>query len=124
MYSSPPKHGSSIVKTVLSDETLRPQYYAECAQMANRIQEMRDKLVQKLADVGSTHDWTHVASQMGMFAFTGMSKDMCDQLTSEYAIYLTKDGRISLAGLTNDNLEYVATSIHAVTKGKSITNED
>jgi len=56
-----------------------------------------------------------------MFAFTGMTSDMCDQLTSEYAIYLTRDGRISLAGLNEKNIDYVAQAIHAVTDGKSLT---
>jgi aspartate aminotransferase len=121
MYSSPPRHGSSIVKTVLSDSQLTSQYYDECAEMAERIQDMRTKLVEKLQEVGSTHDWSHVNGQIGMFAFTGMSKAMCNQLTDDYEIYLTKDGRISLAGLNDDNLEYVAQAIHAVSDGKSIS---
>jgi aspartate aminotransferase, mitochondrial len=121
MYSSPPRHGSSIVKTVLSDPKLTAQYYDECATMATRIQHMRHELVDKLKQVGSQHDWSHVLKQIGMFAFTGMSEEMCDQLTSEYAIYLTRDGRISLAGLNEQNIEYVAKAIHAVTEGKSIT---
>lgn len=122
MYSSPPKHGSSIVKTVLSDEGLTDQYYKECALMADRIQSMRTRLVEALVAAGSTHDWSHVTQQIGMFAFTGMSAEMCDQLTKEYAIYLTRDGRISIAGLNDYNLEYVADAVHAVTDGKSITS--
>ena len=123
MYSSPPRHGSSIVKTVLSDAQLTSQYYEECEQMAQRIQDMRTKLVAKLKEVGSSHDWSHVTGQIGMFAFTGMSKEMCDQLTRDYEIYLTKDGRISLAGLNDGNLEYVAKAIHTVSDGKSIAEQ-
>lgn len=122
MYSSPPLHGSSIVRTVLSDEALTAQYYQECSLMADRIQEMRTKLVDTLKSVGSTHDWSHVTNQIGMFAYTGMSSDMCDRLTNEYAIYLTKDGRISVAGLNDGNVDYVAKAIHDVTDGKSITS--
>jgi len=121
MYSSPPRHGSSIVKRVLEDESLSSQYYDECAHMADRIKKMRSRLVEALKAAGSTHDWSHVASQIGMFAYTGMSPDMCDKLTDEYAIFLTKDGRISIAGLNDSNLQYVAEAIHAVTNGKSIT---
>ena len=51
----------------------------------------------------------------------GMNSDMCDVLTSEYSIYLTRDGRVSLAGLNEKNIEYVANAIHSVTAGKSIT---
>lgn len=121
MYSSPPIHGASIVKTVLSDEGLSEQYYKECALMADRIGSMRQLLVNKLAEKGSTHDWSHITSQIGMFAFTGMSKEMCDELTEKYFIFLTKDGRISLAGLNEGNVEYVAGAVHAVTDGKSLT---
>jgi len=121
MYSSPPKHGSSIVRTVLSDPKLTKQYYQECSTMAYRIQTMRTRLVEALKAAGSTHDWSHVTEQIGMFAFTGMSAEMCDELTSKYAIYLTRDGRISIAGLNDGNLEYVAKAIHDVTDGKSIT---
>uniref|UniRef100_A0A7S2MEE3 aspartate transaminase n=1 Tax=Helicotheca tamesis TaxID=374047 RepID=A0A7S2MEE3_9STRA len=121
MYSSPPIHGSSIVRTVLTDDELRGQYYEECSHMAGRIKQMRLLLVEKLKEAGSVHDWSHVTNQIGMFAFTGMNSDMCDELTSEYAIFLTRDGRISLAGLNDNNVEYVAKAIHSVTDGKSIT---
>ena len=47
---------------------------------------------------------------------------MCDELTANYSIFLTRDGRISLAGLNDNNIEYVAKAIHAVTDGKSITS--
>lgn len=121
MYSSPPVHGSSIVRTVLTQEQLTKQYYEECALMANRIASMRTLLVEELKKAGSVHDWSHITSQIGMFAYTGMNSAMCDQLTSEYSIFLTRDGRISLAGLNQKNVAYVAKAIHSVTDGNSIT---
>jgi aspartate aminotransferase len=123
MYSSPPRHGSSIVKTILNDETLKAQYYEECASMSRRIQKMRVQLVQTLNEVGSTHDWSHVTKQIGMFAFTGLSEEMCKQLTLKYYIFLTTNGRISIAGLNDSNVKYVAKAIHAVSAGNSITLE-
>mmetsp|Transcript_24520 Transcript_24520/g.35904 ORF Transcript_24520/g.35904 Transcript_24520/m.35904 type:complete len:442 (+) Transcript_24520:78-1403(+) len=123
MYSSPPIHGSSIVKTVLGSDTLRPQYYEECESMAKRIRQMRELLVEKLKKAGSTHDWSHVLEQIGMFAYTGMNSDMCDTLTKEHSIFLTRDGRISLAGLNPNNVDYVAKAVHDVTDGKSICKE-
>ena len=71
MYSSPPVHGASIIKVVLSDEELTSEYYTNCEEMAHRIRAMRVKLVDVLKEVGSTHDWSHVTEQIGMFAFTG-----------------------------------------------------
>ena len=82
MYSSPPIHGSSIVKTVLTDEKLTKQYYEECAFMANRIGSMRTLLVDELKKAGSTHDWSHITSQIGMFAYTGKWQDLYLKQTS------------------------------------------
>jgi aspartate aminotransferase, mitochondrial len=121
MYSSPPKHGAALVRTVLADPALAAQYTAECRRMAERIAAMRQRLVRALAAAGSTHDWSHIQQQIGMFAFTGMSSAMCDRLTQEYAIFLTRDGRISLAGLNEGNVDYVARAVHTVTEGQSIT---
>jgi aspartate/tyrosine/aromatic aminotransferase len=54
-----------------------------------------------------------------MFAFTGLNKEMVEQLRNEYAIYMTADGRISICGLNTKNLDYIAESFHAVTKDKT-----
>lgn len=120
MYSSPPRHGSSIVKTILNDATLTKQYRDECAQMARRIQDMRVRLVVALQAAGSTHDWSHITSQIGMFAFTGLNVAQCRRLTDDFAIFLTTNGRISMAGLNPGNLEYVAMAIHAVSKDNGL----
>ena len=39
-----------------------------------------------------------------------------ERLTKDYSIYLTKDGRISMAGVTSKNVEYLAHAMHEVTK--------
>ena len=72
----------------------------------------------------SSHNYSQLVFISGMFAYTGMSAEMCDTLTEKYAIYLTRDGRISLAGLNPSNIEYVANAIHDVTDGKSITESE
>jgi aspartate/tyrosine/aromatic aminotransferase len=53
-----------------------------------------------------------------MFAFTGLNKEMVDKLRNDDHIYMTADGRISIAGLNTKNLDYVADSFHRVTKDK------
>merc|ERR1711865_519349 len=77
-YSNPPIHGAHIVKTILSDPVLEKQWYAECKGMAYRIIGMRELLVGKLAEAVSAKDWGHITSQIGMFAFSGLSKDQVD----------------------------------------------
>jgi len=81
---------------------------------------MRFGLVEKLKQKGSLHNWNHINNQIGMFAFTGITSQMVDELREKYHIYMTSDGRISLTGLNTRNLEYVADCFHAVTHGKSL----
>ena len=82
--------------------------------------EMRAALRNGLADRGNEHDWSHVTSQIGMFAYTGMSTDQVMDLRSNDGIYMTADGRISIAGLNTGNLDYVAKCFHRVTKANGI----
>mmetsp|Transcript_12497 Transcript_12497/g.21805 ORF Transcript_12497/g.21805 Transcript_12497/m.21805 type:complete len:117 (-) Transcript_12497:291-641(-) len=116
MYSNPPVHGARIVSAVLSDPELEAKWRAECKGMADRIIDMRNALKSELEKAGSTKDWSHVTSQIGMFCFSGMTKEQVGRLREEFSIYLTGDGRISMAGLTSSNIAYVANAIHEVTK--------
>lgn len=49
-----------------------------------------------------------------VFCYTGLSKEQVARLKDEYHIYITADGRISMAGITSANVEYVAKAMHAV----------
>lgn len=86
--------------------------------MSGRMNTMRHGLVDKLKALGNEHNWSHVTSQIGMFAFTGLNKDQVNELREKYAIYMTMDGRISIAGLNTGNLDYVSEAFHKVTHGK------
>ena len=66
--------------------------------------------------LGSSRDWKHITDQIGMFAFTGMTPAQVEQITKDYSVYLTKDGRISIAGITSGNVGHLAEAMHAVTK--------
>jgi aspartate aminotransferase len=116
-YSNPPAHGARIVDTILSDPVLKPQWYAECKSMADRIISMRTLLRNTLEnDLKSRHSWKHVTDQIGMFAFTGLDKDQVIKMKEKHHIYMTADGRISVAGVTAKNVRYIAEAIHDVTK--------
>jgi len=116
-YSNPPAQGARIVDTILSDAVLKPQWYAECKSMADRIILMRKLLRDTLEkDLKSPHSWKHVTDQIGMFAFTGLSKEQVQKMRDVHHIYMTADGRISVAGVTKSNVRYVAEAIHDVSK--------
>ncbi|KAF5397679.1 Aspartate aminotransferase mitochondrial [Paragonimus heterotremus] len=84
--------------------------------MADRIISMRQSLVQLLAKEGSQRDWSHIVNQIGMFCFSGLTPEQVDRLTQDYSIYLTRDGRISIAGLSSSNVHHLAHAMHQVTK--------
>ena len=46
--------------------------------MAERIIAMRAALRAALSTAGSTRDWSHVTSQIGMFCFSGMCAETVD----------------------------------------------
>ncbi|XP_022344823.2 aspartate aminotransferase, mitochondrial-like [Crassostrea virginica] len=116
MYSSPPIHGARIVTKVLTTPELKNLWLGEVKGMADRIITMREKLVAGLAKEGSSRNWQHIIDQIGMFCFTGLKPDQVERLTKEFSIYLTKDGRISVAGVSSSNVDYLARAMHAVTK--------
>jgi aspartate aminotransferase len=51
-----------------------------------------------------------------MFCFSGLNTEQVDRLMKEFSIYFTKDGRISMVGVTSKNVDYLASAIHEVTK--------
>ena len=116
MYSNPPRHGVQIVNTILGDATLKASFVKECKQMADRINDMRGELKSNLVAAGSTRNWDHVTTQIGMFAFSGMTKEEVLAMREKHSVYCTNDGRISMAGVTTGNVKYLAEAIHDVTK--------
>jgi len=50
-----------------------------------------------------------------MFSFTGLTTAQSEAMVSKHHVYMTKNGRISVAGLTTKNVEYVARAIKDVT---------
>ena len=119
IYSNPPIHGARIVDIILGDKELTQMWHNDLKHMSGRMAQMRTGLVKALKDLGNEHNWKHVTDQIGMFAYTGLNKDQVNELREKYAIYMTMDGRISIAGLNTGNLAYVADAFHKVTHGKA-----
>ncbi|WFD29446.1 aspartate transaminase [Malassezia sp. CBS 17886] len=116
MISNPPLHGARTVSMILSDLALRKQWLTEVNGMADRIKAMRATLKDLLVNTHhSKHNWDHITSQIGMFAFLGISPPQVHQLVNDYHVYLTENGRISVAGITEDNVQHLAESIYKVT---------
>jgi len=116
MYSNPPRHGARIAAEVMTNPELRAEWLVDVKGMADRIITMRTQLRDGLTKEGSSHNWQHITDQIGMFCFTGMTPDQVANITKNHSVYLTKDGRISMAGISSKNVGYLAAAMHDVTK--------
>ncbi|KAF3662030.1 Aspartate aminotransferase, mitochondrial [Capsicum annuum] len=116
MYSSSPVHGPLLVSTILNDADLKALWEEEVKFMVDRLIRMRITLRRTLEELNSSASWEHITKQVGMFYFSGLSPEEVRQLQRDFHIYMTIDGRISMAGVTSTNVDYLASAIHEVTK--------
>jgi len=108
-YSSPPAHGAYVTQIILNSPELIAEWKEELKGMAGRIYDMRKKIYEALRERGV--EWPHVMKQIGMFSYTGLTTDQVNILITKHHIYLTADGRISLAGLNSSNVNQLADAV-------------
>jgi len=112
-YSNPPVHGGKVVATVLTTPELRQLWEAELAGMRVRIKEMREAFVAKLKAKAPSHDFDFVRDQVGMFSYSGLTKEQVGKLR-EQSIYAVDTGRICVAALNSRNIDTVIDAIAKV----------
>jgi aromatic-amino-acid transaminase len=113
-YSNPSSHGGQVVALVLSNPELRSKWEGELADMRGRIQRMRTLFVQKLKSRGITRDFSFIEQQTGMFSYSGLELDKVRRLRSEFGLYIVDSGRICVAAMNENNLDYISEAIAAV----------
>jgi aromatic-amino-acid transaminase len=112
-YSNPPVHGGKVVATALATPELRQLWEDELAGMRVRIKEMRDTFVRKLKEKAPGHDFEFVREQVGMFSYSGLTKEQVAKLR-EQSIYAVDTGRICVAALNSKNIDTVVDAIAKV----------
>jgi len=113
-YSNPPIHGGTVVAMVLNTPELRALWEKELGEMRVRIKAMRQKLVDGLKAAGVKQDMGFITQQIGMFSYSGLSKDQMVRLRNEFGVYGTDTGRMCVAALNSKNIDYVCASIAKV----------
>uniref|UniRef100_L2GDL5 aspartate transaminase n=1 Tax=Colletotrichum fructicola (strain Nara gc5) TaxID=1213859 RepID=L2GDL5_COLFN len=114
--SNPPLYGARVASTVLNDPALFAEWEDNLRTMSGRIIEMRKVLRAKLEELGTPGTWNHITDQIGMFSFTGLSEAQVLKLREDAHVYMTKNGRISMAGLNTRNVEYFAKAVDKVVR--------
>ncbi len=113
-YSNPPTHGGAVVAAVLANPEWRALWEKELGEMRVRIKAMRQKLVDGLKAAGVQQDMGFITQQIGMFSYSGLSKDQMVRLRSEFGVYGTDTGRMCVAALNSKNIDYVCQAIAKV----------
>lgn len=113
-YSNPPTHGGAVVAAVLNDPARRAVWEQELTEMRVRIKAMRQKFVEGLKAAGVTRDMSFITTQIGMFSYSGLTKDQMVRLRSEFGVYGTDTGRMCVAALNSKNIDYVCASVAKV----------
>jgi aromatic-amino-acid transaminase len=113
-YSNPPTHGGTVCAMVLNTPDLRKMWEEELAEMRVRIKAMRSSFVEKLKAAGVTQDMSFITTQIGMFSYSGLSKDQMVRLRNEFGVYGTDTGRMCVAALNSKNIDHVCASIAKV----------
>ena len=113
-YSTPPTHGGAVVAAVMADPALRAMWEDELGEMRVRIKAMRQKLVDGLKAAGVKQDMRFITTQIGMFSYSGLTKDQMVRLRTEFGVYGTDAGRMCVAALNSNNIDHVCASIAKV----------
>jgi aromatic-amino-acid transaminase len=113
-YSNPPIHGGSVVATVLGTPELRAQWEQELGEMRDRIKIMRQTLVDGLKAAGVQADMSFITKQIGMFSYSGLTKDQMVRLRNEFGVYGTDTGRMCVAAMNSQNIDYICKAVAAV----------
>jgi len=116
MYSMPPDHGAAIASRILADVSLRKSWIDEVASMVARMKSLRVLLASKLAERMPERDWNWLNQQRGMFSLLGLTDVSIQRLRDEHHVYVPPDGRMNVAGISDQNVDYVADAVTALLK--------
>ena len=118
--SNCPRYGATIAGTVLSDPKLYAQWQEDMRTMSGRIRAMRKAVVDGLESLGTPGQWKHVTDQIGMFSYTGLSKQQVFDLRERH-IFMAENGRITVSGLNTFNVDYFCRCVDEVVRHKTIS---
>lgn len=113
-WSNPSHHGARIVAMILNNPAYFEEWKKEVTIMANRIKDMRNKMHSKLRQKKTPGTWNHIVQQIGMFSYTGLTPEQVRVMVEKYHIYMLNCGRISMAGVTSKNVDYIVDAMHDV----------
>ena len=122
LYFHPPDHAAEIINTLLKDEVLKKNWLSEIRTMQNRIVSLRHKLANSLQEKQQTDYFSFLKVQNGMFSLLPISREGIMILRKENGIYLMPDGRVNIASLPENKIDFISSKICSLKefRGKGI----
>ena len=122
LYFHPPDHAAEIINILLKDEVLKKNWLSEIRTMQNRIVSLRHKLANSLQEKQQTDYFSFLKVQNGMFSLLPISREGIMILRKENGIYLMPDGRVNIASLPENKIDFISSKICSLEefKGKGI----
>ena len=114
IYSMPPDHGAAIAARIFADPALTLSWHQELQSMRLRLDDMRTLLASQLKKAQAPGDFEFLVRQHGMFSLLGVSSEQVALLRDVHHVYMTADSRMNLAGVSPENVDYLAEAIAAV----------
>jgi aspartate/tyrosine/aromatic aminotransferase len=110
-YSNPPRHGGAIVATVLDDAELTQMWKTELEEMRLRITHLREQFVLGMKKQPAAPDFSFLLQQKGMFSYSGLTAMQADELRTKHGVYLVGSGRINVAGMQEDRMDWLCSVV-------------
>ena len=119
LYFHPPDHAAEIINILLNDKILKNEWLSEISRMQKRIITLRGKLSRSLQNKLQTDYFSFLNVQNGMFSLLPISKEGIITLRKQNGIYLMPDGRINIASLPENKIDYIASKICSLKEFKN-----
>lgn len=104
-YSSPPSNGANIIKNILKGPHLTAVWKYELKAINDHYTEIRNRLKTELENK-TNKDFSDITKQSGMFYYSRLTPEQVLKMR-DYGIFFPDDGRISLAGINAQNINYI-----------------
>ena len=119
LYFHPPDHAAEIINILLGNEVLKNEWLTEISSMQKRIVSLRGKFSKSLQNKLQTDYFSFLNVQNGMFSLLPISEKGIMTLRIESGIYLMPDGRINIASLPENKVDYIASKICSLKEFKN-----
>lgn len=117
-YSRPPGWGAHVVAKVLAEPELKKLWLSELETMRARTQDMRERLYHGLHAKAPSLNCTGLKTGVGLFTMLDLTPSEVQQLKESSHIYMLESGRICIAALRAETVDFVSDAIAQIVRDR------